>query len=324
MDNIANVIGALRLGEGRAFQALTMIPVFAESPGPAPAYATLDDALARGEVEITEISEGGRVPELELVNRGERPVLLLDGEELAGAKQNRVLNLSVLAPPGTTRLPVSCVEAGRWAWRERRFRATGRTQYARARAEKLAQVCESRFTDQGWHADQHAVWDAIAEKQRRLGVHSATGAMSDLFEHFNTRIDDYVAAFHPEAGQTGALFQLDGRTEGLELFDHPDTLARNLPKIVRGYALDAIDPSRLNDAAPRRFPGPRDFLDRLAQADTHAFPSPGLGRDLRLEGEGLRGAALVWEGRVIHLVAFAMGTPRPRHRPHGRNRATNS
>ena len=43
-------------------------------------------------------------------------VLLYDGEELVGAKQNRILNVSVLVGAGAKMpIPVSCVEQGRWA-----------------------------------------------------------------------------------------------------------------------------------------------------------------------------------------------------------------
>jgi hypothetical protein len=31
-----------------------------------------------------------------VLNKGNRPVLMLDGEELIGAKQNRIVNLSIL------------------------------------------------------------------------------------------------------------------------------------------------------------------------------------------------------------------------------------
>ena len=48
--------------------------------------------------QITEVSDAGRVSELKVVVKGERAVLLVDGEELVGAKQNRVLNLSMLVP----------------------------------------------------------------------------------------------------------------------------------------------------------------------------------------------------------------------------------
>ncbi len=54
-------------------------------------YLTLDEALAAKTATVTEVSESGSVPELYFQNEGDLPVLLLDGEELVGAKQNRVL-----------------------------------------------------------------------------------------------------------------------------------------------------------------------------------------------------------------------------------------
>lgn len=47
-------------------------------------YSVLDDALAAGFVEITEVSEQGSVPDLKFVNRGPTPVLVVDGEAVAG------------------------------------------------------------------------------------------------------------------------------------------------------------------------------------------------------------------------------------------------
>jgi hypothetical protein len=113
-----------------------------EQPGVA-GYRTLDDALSRGEVEITEISEQGSVPELQLVNRGSRPVLIVDGEELVGAKQNRVVNLTILvaAQPELT-IPVSCVEAGRWRAKSRAFSSAPGTHFATGRAKRMARrIC---------------------------------------------------------------------------------------------------------------------------------------------------------------------------------------
>jgi hypothetical protein len=61
--------------------------------------------------ENTEVSAGGHVPELKVVNKGETPVLLLDGEELAGARPNRALNTTILVRGHSeTIIPVTCTE----------------------------------------------------------------------------------------------------------------------------------------------------------------------------------------------------------------------
>ena len=61
----------------------------------------LDEALQKDYIEIQETSESGSVPELKVLNKCGRKILLLDGEELLGAKQNRILNLSVMVPAKT-------------------------------------------------------------------------------------------------------------------------------------------------------------------------------------------------------------------------------
>ena len=77
--------------------------------------ATLDkvfEALARTR----------NVPELRVVNPLDANVLLYDGEELLGAKQNRILNVTVLVPAASEKtVPVSCVEEGRWHARSAAF-----------------------------------------------------------------------------------------------------------------------------------------------------------------------------------------------------------
>ena len=121
---IAHRLSQVTIGEPRAIEALTMVPLLG---GPEveqlPRYLTLDDAVARAWTEVTEISDQGSVPQLTVVNRAQQPVFILDGEELLGAKQNRIVNLSILVPPqATIGSPVSCAEAGRWRARSRAFR----------------------------------------------------------------------------------------------------------------------------------------------------------------------------------------------------------
>jgi hypothetical protein len=54
------------------------------------------------------------VPDLAVESKGNVRLLFIEGEELVGAKQNRILNTSVLIAAHTKpKIPVSCVEQGR-------------------------------------------------------------------------------------------------------------------------------------------------------------------------------------------------------------------
>ena len=114
MELVRKTLKEARLGAPRTHSNLAVFPLWTAAPADRP-YMTLDEALTSGKVRVTEVSQHGSVPDLCLVNDSDRPVLLLDGEELRGAKQDRVLNLTILAPAGKTIVvPVSCVESGRW------------------------------------------------------------------------------------------------------------------------------------------------------------------------------------------------------------------
>ena len=90
------------------FRGLAVATIFDLAEKPAPDYLTLDEAFDQSGIEITETSDSESVPELKLENKTDTPVLLLDGVELVGAKQNRVTILTLLVPAlATTVIPVS-------------------------------------------------------------------------------------------------------------------------------------------------------------------------------------------------------------------------
>jgi len=77
-------------------------------------YLLLDEALREGLIEVGEVSKEGSVQNLKVTNKSLKMVLILDGEELVGARQNRVVNTIILVQAKYTLLiPVSCVEEGR-------------------------------------------------------------------------------------------------------------------------------------------------------------------------------------------------------------------
>jgi hypothetical protein len=85
-------------------------------PGESVEYLLSDEAIAAGSLTVEEIGEGGSVPNLLVSYDGDCRVLFLEGEELKGAKQNRVLNTSVLVAAQsktTTRRPGTGRACGR-------------------------------------------------------------------------------------------------------------------------------------------------------------------------------------------------------------------
>ena len=227
IDNLAS----LSVGEARIARNLAVFPVFSGLKS-ALEYQTLSEAVASGGARIREVSESGVVSDIVLENRSSKPILILDGEELIGAKQNRTANVTILAPAGkTTRIPVTCVEAGRWSSGPTDFGVAERVHYSRGRARKMETV--SRAMESGSrHADQGMVWDDIREKSVRMSVESPTGAISDVFEGHAASLSDYVEKLRAEPGQTGAVFAIDGRVEGLEFFDSAATFAKLHPQTM--------------------------------------------------------------------------------------------
>ena len=320
MTLLSQTLDNIHLGAPQQHHNLTLFPL-AGFPEHEPDYITLNEALEARTAWVREISDSGSVPEILFENNGEKPVLLLDGEELVGAKQNRILNLTILAPAMRhIAIPVSCVEAGRWARNRADFHTTNRVMYSKVRMQKARAVSASLRYSNARRADQTEVWDSIAETAQAFGTDSRTGAMGDIFEQRQQSLDKYLAAFTASDRDIGALFLVNGKVAGFDLFDHPSTHARIFPKLLRSHALDAIldsgksanadatTPASSKDAAQR-------FLQQTQTCSTEHYPAIGEGQDLRLDHATLVGGGLEAYQRLIHLCVFANDDSNPdRHR----------
>ena len=279
------------------------------------------------------------IPLTLIVNNGAVPVLVLDGEELVGAKQNRIVNLTILvAARQTLHVPVSCVEAGRWAARSREFAAAGRAHFASGRAQKLEAVSLAMSECGSREADQGEVWDAIEEKSQRMGAASPTRAAAAMYERSRVQLEEFVERLEPLPRQAGAIFAINGTVAGMDVFDSAATWRKSMRKLVRSYGLDALDRGDEaaapgpNGAAPATgaevtpaaganatsaadaaaLPAeaavttaqPARFLEALKRAAIERFPAIGLGEDLRITGRSVAGGGLMVDGRLVHLVAF--------------------
>jgi hypothetical protein len=285
----------IQLGDPVEHCGIVIAPLFPRSD-PRAEYLTLEQAVPLG-FHVTEIDEAGSVPELLATNPLDQNVLLYDGEELLGAKQNRILNVTVLvAAASETRIPVSCVEAGRWEARSARFSPGGHAAYPELRRQKAHQLSAAPL-DLG--VAQSAVWADISSKAQRMNVHSPTGAQDDIFRSHGDSLDALRDRFPLVAGQSGAVFAL-GDAVCVDYVSRPDAFAQLYPKLLHGYLLDGIE--RLDGDAAKVLDA---FLDAVAAAPRSRRKSPGLGEDVRLAGDRVIGSGLELDGELLQLCAFS-------------------
>ena len=266
-------------------------------------YRTLDQALASEVTAISEVSEGGSVPRLLVVNRSEGSVFLMAGEQLIGAKQNRVVNTSFMLAAGTEyEMPVTCVEQGRWSYRSRGFRSSGTSAHHALRVMMAKEVHSSYRRSGRADADQGAVWREVARKLDHFGHLSASGALHDSYESAEPRLKRFHDDLTPGESWSGALFCFGDRIVGLDLFDKPSTLRLLWPKLVRAYAFDSIEDERRGTVERS---AAEEWLNGLSRTAVDSFPSEGIGTDVRLEGDRLVGAMLMVDDVPVHVQAFA-------------------
>jgi len=304
---ITGHLARLALGPAQSHHNIVVFPLLGPDAGPAP-YLTLGEALSSQCLIVTEVSEGGSVPELKVISQSDRPILLLDGEELVGAKQNRVLNTTILLKErAETKIPVSCVEQGRWSYASAHFADSDAVMSHRCRASKVRSVSESLAAGAHYSSDQGEVWREVAALHQSAGVASPTHAMQDVFKARAAELEACTSVFAPTAGQTGLFVVIDGEVAGFDTVPHPDAYAKLHPKLLKSYLIDALlEPEpRLADAA-QAAAAAQAFLHEAVESDEKAFASVGYGRDYRYQRPGLAGSALVHEDRVVHLAFFRL------------------
>jgi hypothetical protein len=328
----------VQFGKAQTYKNITILPVISPADG-AFQYRTLGEALAKWEVAITAVSVSGSVKELKVISRGSASVLLLDGEELSGARRNRVLSASVLLKDlSETRIPVKCAEPDRWSYTSKLFRESGNLLAYGSRSRMARSVQHSLERSGSFHADE-------SEHQ----ASSPTSSLNDIFTARQDELRQCDEAFRPVPDQVGLLAIIDGQPAGLDMISLKSAYACLHTKLTRSYALEALLVSRpLPARSPEdsRKPGRRrrnggqssgkarpsqlaqSFLTQILAAAERPFPSIGHGTDFRYRlaapkarargssvqpfavspQPSLIGSALVHGDEVIHASFFRLAT----------------
>ena len=301
MKVLDRFIESLYTGEAVRVGRLSVTPVFIREEAAMP-YLEFEQALARGLVEVTEVSEGGSVPNLFVKNSADRDVIIVDGELLVGAKQNRVVNTTIVVPAQTSvEIPVTCVEQGRWRYSSREFSSGGSHSYSSLRSLKHRTVTESLRVTGEYTSDQGSIWGDIRDKMRRMRSASPTMSMSDVYESSVSREDEarLEEGVRPQPGQVGYFAHVRDGFAGADVFGSTDLCGAKLAKLLRGHYLDALD-------SHVEFPRltVEQVIAQVRGAVPEQFAAVGKGAELRFEGTAVQGACKLVGETIPHLAVF--------------------
>jgi len=292
-------IPQLRVGVPVRHQALSVFPLFADNDAEVD-YRLSDAALADESILVEEVSDGGSVPDLLVENKSDHRVLFLEGEELVGAKQNRILNTSVLVAAHTKiKIPVSCVEQGRWRYQTRYFDSSGSHSPPKLRKALKSSVSSSLKEDLGHRSDQGEVWKAVACLNLEQGVSSDTEAMACAFRAKREPLADFQDKINYVAGATGVAVAIGQRVVSIDLFDKASTCERVWKRILSGVAMEALVEGEVKEVAS--VADIEKLLAVVLELTWEQSPAVGDGEEYRAESQqGDHASALTFKETVVH------------------------
>ena len=305
---INRLIGQVTVGSPHTYGHLTIYPLEHRRPAAPAGVTTLEEAFARGWLEVRE-NRRPRVSVLQVRNNGRSPVFLLAGETLAGGKQDRLVRQDTLIPArsGSLGIAVYCIERERWSPAPKSFSPGGH----------LAHPGLRRGAARG--TSQEGVWDEVKRRSANAGVESPTDNFHALYQDGALRKKVAACRPHfdglPRAQTVGAVAVVAGRIVGADLFADPNLFAREWPKLFHSYALDYFSAGIRWDrktSSRRRVvpdhghlpaPGVTAFIRSTLAARYTPVPTPGEGRLLQISGTST-GEALLWRGQALHVGLF--------------------
>lgn len=296
---------SFKIGDPVRYQSLAIFPLISERSSDL-AYQLSDEAISAEHILVEEINESGSVPELYVESKGDTQVLFLEGEELIGAKQNRILNTSVMvAAKSKIKIPVSCVEQGRWSYHSRRFHSSGSHSPSKLRHSLKSSVTRSVREGEGHRSDQSEVWSEVADLQSKHGVESCTMAMSDTFSACEDAVTDYREKLPYVQGATGLAILVGDRMVSIDLFDKPSTCEKVWNRLISGSILEAMAAQPTDKVATAA------DVERLLQTakamQWESAPAVGEGQEYRAESQTGEQASLLFLNETLVHGSVVVG-----------------
>ena len=238
---------------------------------------TLEKGIELGLVNVKEC-EHSQVNTLIVENRSVTPLILIDGEEVVGGDQNRIVSETlIIAPKSSMKIPVNCSEQGRWAYKKEFIHSEYIANYNTRRAKEYARRKN--------HSVQHTVWSSIHES----------------YDNLKKNHNEIVKSFEIVEGQNGVLVIVDGEIIGFEVFLNSDIYRQFHEKIIKSYLID----SKLeNSMFSVNVDEAQNVINNAIDSSFEPKESIGLEESYEFENDNGLGVISTYKSEIIHWSYF--------------------
>jgi hypothetical protein len=214
------------------------------------------------------------------------------------------LNTTVLVPAqAKVKLPVSCVEQGRWRRTSAFFTASKQISPYQLRHGLKSSVTRSLMEKLGHRSDQAQVWGEVRKQQAALGVKSGTSALADTYEKYEKWLGEAQKALQYVAGACFLVVAIGPHIVTADIFDKPATCEKVWGRLLTGLVLDTLTQGQADGSPDSAQVGL--LLHEVRSAAWMQTEVVGEGQEYRVEFGGKVGSALLLEGALVHASVVA-------------------
>lgn len=266
-------------------------------------YIPGSSAIKKELIEVTEINQSGSVNNILIKNNSEFYVFFSDGDILVGSKQNRVLNTSILIAPNVTiKIPVSCVEKGRWNFKSKKFDDEELFAPTKLRNAKTLHVHRNLEIKRGFYADQCLIWKEIDSIFLNEKIKSPSDDLGEIIKNKKDAFRPIINSFKIIDDANGAAFFLNDSFMNLDIYNRTDIYKEYFDKLCNSLAFEYNHKPKNEKIITEKSAKSKikKMLDAPEIIESSKFNSVGVGEEERFKGKNFIGFNLIYNEHLIH------------------------
>lgn len=292
MRRIFDDLGVFGILEPIYLGGLKLYPVTYEKNSSNKNINFIDDSFDRSEIEAFETSSEGVVTQIGVKNNSQSYVMILDGEGISGAKQNRISQTTiVLSPFSETIIPVNCIERGRWSYSAgRNFNKSDYSISPKMRDRK-AEILKNKEN----HRLQGAIWDEIDELSGKFNTRSVTDDLGEVLD-YASRENNFQDIDKLLNEQCNGYIVFGTERPFIELFGNDRFRKHYMKKNIKSWVAD-VETSQIKHVDPNY------LLDKYLDASWSEDKSVGAEKSFKTN-DFSNGRSYFLDGELVHSYYF--------------------